>query len=162
MHLNEYDVARFHALTSLPDEDGCQLWTGYVSPNGYGQLQVDGRPVGAHRIAALLAHGQPFPGANATHSCRNRHCVAAAHLTWATPQKNQHDRYRDGTDSRGTHNGRAVLTPDQVLAIVSRTGESHVALARDYGVTPTQIRAIRTGKRWSHLTGIGTAALAAA
>lgn len=47
---------------------------------------------------------------------------------------------------RGPH-----LTREQVRAIRARgeAGESHLELSFEYGVTPGQIRNIRTGKSWS-------------
>ena len=54
----------------------------------------------------------------------------------------------------GERNGRAVLTVDDVTRIRSEyTGErgQQADLARRYGVTPTQIRNILTGRSWSRL-----------
>lgn len=71
--------------------DGCWEFTGYVMPQGYGQL---GRNIGAHRLAWELAHGRRVPaGLVIDHLCHNSHptcednsdcahrrCVNPAHL----------------------------------------------------------------------------------
>lgn len=72
-------------------DDGCWEFTGYINPNGYGQL---GRNIGAHRIAWEAANGRPVPaGMVVDHQCHNSHptcndskecphrrCVNPAHL----------------------------------------------------------------------------------
>lgn len=51
--------------------DGCWEFTGYVMPQGYGQL---GRNIGAHRLAWEVAHGRPVPaGLVIDHLCHNSH-----------------------------------------------------------------------------------------
>lgn len=70
---------------------GCWEFTGYVEPNGYGQL---GRNISAHRLAWEVAHGAPVPaGLVVDHQCHNldpdcradsacahRRCVNPDHL----------------------------------------------------------------------------------
>ena len=33
------------------DLDGCWLWRGFKTPNGYGSFKHDGKPIGAHQWA---------------------------------------------------------------------------------------------------------------
>jgi len=56
-------------------------------------------------------------------------------------------------DGAGERNGRAKLTGADVKAIRARLtgGESHGAIARDFGVTRAAVSDIKTGKRWGHL-----------
>lgn len=70
---------------------GCWEFTGYIHPDGYGQL---GRNVGAHRVAWEVAHGKPVPAelvidhqchnldptCNDNADCRHRRCVNPDHL----------------------------------------------------------------------------------
>src|SRR5262245_28915102 len=59
---------------------GCLLWTGRISGQGYGGINVDGKPLRAHRLAYELAHGPIPPGLTLDHLCRVRTCVNPDHL----------------------------------------------------------------------------------
>lgn len=88
--------------TTLPD---CWLWTGYVSPNGYGQLslvvQGDRQKISAHRLSYLLFVGPIFEGLTVDHLCHNadpncipkdclhRRCVNPSHLDAVPIRENQ-------------------------------------------------------------------------
>lgn len=73
---------------SMPvTESGCFLWLGY-SVSGYGVLRVDGRMVGAHRIAYELANGPIPDGMVIDHLCRVRCCVNPAHMEVVTRGEN--------------------------------------------------------------------------
>lgn len=57
---------------------------------------------------------------------------------------------------QGSKNGRAVLNENQVKSIFKRvtTGQAlNLDVAEEYGVNPSVISAIRTGRLWSHITG---------
>jgi hypothetical protein len=63
------------------DEFGCHIFTGALDPSGYGALSVDGKKVGAHRVAYELAHGKIGAGQVIHHFyCGCRRCVNPAHL----------------------------------------------------------------------------------
>jgi hypothetical protein len=57
---------------------------------------------------------------------------------------------------RGWHT--AVLTKEDVVQILQglHDGERVMDLAAEFGVSRQQITRIKTGKRWSSLTGLGT------
>lgn len=80
------DAERFAAWTQLTD--GCHLWTGTISENGYGRFTVNRRFVQAHRWAYEQVHGPIPPGLQLDHLCRNRACVNVAHLEAVTGRVN--------------------------------------------------------------------------
>lgn len=88
---------RLWTKTSLPNEEGCMLWTGTLDDDGYGVFKVRGKMLKAHRVSLILASGESHDDLLAVHSCRNRNCVAPAHLSWGTHKQNTEDRRRDGT-----------------------------------------------------------------
>lgn len=151
-------LARFWSKINVPNPDGCMTWQGKIQRNGYGQfcLPRNRAPqlwVSAHRAALLLAVGLP-PGVDmeSAHSCRNRGCVAPAHLRWATTASNAADRIADGTQTRfpGETHPRARLTESQVnqIRLEYGSGRSQRDLSHRYGVSQTAISNIITGKRW--------------
>lgn len=50
----------------------CWHWTGYVKPNGYAQMRVDGSWVYAHRFAYALLKGPIPDDMTVDHECHNR------------------------------------------------------------------------------------------
>lgn len=69
-------------------EDGCWLWTGRSSRDGYGRLTYKGRDVSAHRVAYELAKGPIPAGLVIDHLCRVPACCNADHLEAVTQREN--------------------------------------------------------------------------
>ncbi|WP_370420357.1 HNH endonuclease signature motif containing protein [Streptomyces sp. QH1-20] len=80
-------VDRFLArVTDTPA--GCWQWTGYLMPNGYARITIDGQRQYAHRVA-FEAFVAPIPdGLVIDHLCRNRGCVNPSHLECVTQRIN--------------------------------------------------------------------------
>lgn len=68
--------------------DSCWPWTAALSSHGYGHLMVDGRTLGAARLAYRLFIGLIPEGLTIDHLCRNRACVNPAHLEAVTNRDN--------------------------------------------------------------------------
>lgn len=92
---------RFYANVSEPNKQGCLLWKGTISPQGYGRFTVDGVQKSAHCVAYEMIVG-PIPenyqldhlchsndvqcvGGN---GCKHRRCVNTAHLEPVTSREN--------------------------------------------------------------------------
>ena len=131
--------------------ESCWLWTASRNPDGYGQFQLNGRAVGAHKIAWLLTNHIIPDGHVIRHKCRNKHCVNPEHLETGTQAENMADKIRDGTSNRGIKHPKAKLTEEQVRQIRARAGESRTVLAEEYGVHIMTISHIILRKRWAHL-----------
>jgi hypothetical protein len=55
--------------------DGCWIWAGPKTPNGYGRIYVSkNKPVGAHRVAYELLVGPIPSGFELDHTCHTRAC----------------------------------------------------------------------------------------
>lgn len=72
------------------DSDECLLWPFAQTSDGYGVL---GNST-ASRVVCERAHGPPFAGADAAHSCDVKLCVNRRHLRWATRQENVDEKRR--------------------------------------------------------------------
>lgn len=142
---------------------GCWLWSGSLTYEGYGQVRPgDGtrRMARVHRLVWEAMHGPIPAGMSVLHHCDNRACCNAdAHLYLGTHADNMLDvvsRCRNKKPPgayRGSDNGRAKLTPDDVAALrqARREGVTNIQLAGQYGVAATTISHAITGKSWGHL-----------
>lgn len=80
----------------------CWPWSGYRNDDGYGQVRVDGKVRGAHRVAWEILRGEIPDGLELDHLCRNRACVNPWHLDPVTKRVNW-ERGAIGALSRGDH-----------------------------------------------------------
>lgn len=134
---------------------GCWDWTAGRDPSGYGRIAVDAYPMLAHRLSWEIAHGVKLtPDQHVMHECDNPSCVRPSHLRLGNQTANMADKMMKGRHaygtSRGINHGCAKLTEDQVRAIRA-SALTGVQLAKDYGVSPTQISDIRNRRVWKHL-----------
>lgn len=87
--LNRGQYAAFMRHVTI-QPDGCWLWTGPTTPNGYGKYRLPGqRERVAHRILWEHARLQEVPdGMQLDHLCRTRLCVNPDHFEVVTPSEN--------------------------------------------------------------------------
>ena len=134
----------------------CWVWTGLCVEFGHGFFQTLRRKVYAHRYSFSVHRGAVPPELCVLHKCDNPPCVNPAHLFLGTRVDNNTDRFlkgRDG-DHKGTKNGRALLTPEDVLEIRRKYGAgdtSYSKLAVEYNVSRSTVEAIVKRRNWSHL-----------
>jgi hypothetical protein len=83
--LDEQLIAR----TDRGHPDGCWVWTGATTGNGYGAISAgDGRTAVAHRVA-YEHHVGKIPGdLVCDHLCRNRACINPGHIELVTSGEN--------------------------------------------------------------------------
>ena len=131
----------------------CLVWTGKVTPKGYGDLSFEGERTRAHRWAYRAWVGPIPEGAKILHSCDNPPCIEPTHLRPGTDAENMQDALDRNRRPVGPLNYNAVLTEGQVVEILRRhsDGEGVRPLAREFQVTTGAIGGIVYGKTWRHV-----------
>jgi hypothetical protein len=114
--------------------DGCWLWTGGLTHNGYGRFALGLTTVRAHRYSYQLAHGPIPDGYEVDHvrarGCRHYHCVNPSHLEAVPPVVNVlRSDSLGAVNARKTHCKRGhELAGDNL--IVERTGKRQCRICR--------------------------------
>lgn len=142
-------LERFLAKTSPEPNTGCWLWTGARFVVGYGKFKVGGRYVYAHRFS-YEAHVGPLGSLHVLHKCDNPTCVNPDHLFLGTQADNNRDRAKKRRDARGGDVGGAKLTEGDIRFIREST-VSGGKLATKFGVSRSNISAIRRRESWAHI-----------
>jgi hypothetical protein len=146
-------MVRFDAQHTPEPNSGCFLWTGYLAPNGYGELRIDGSKMSAHRASWVLHRGQIPGGMFVCHKCDNRACVNPDHLFLGTQKDNMRDAASKGRmnpNQKGERNRAAKLKQDDVL-FIRKSSERGVALALRFNVSQALVTMIRKGRVWNHI-----------
>lgn len=142
----------------------CWKWLGSFR-NGYGQIEINYKTIGAHRVSYELQHGSIPLGFLVRHSCDNKWCVNPEHLSVGTPKDNTHDAMERGRLAtgerhpfninpalrpRGERHWKAKLTEDQARAIKSKRGSTikSSVLAAQFCVSKSTIKAIWANRLW--------------
>jgi hypothetical protein len=134
--------------TSFPDKwkrdlsSDCWVWTGSIR-RGYGQCKYQGKNVYAHRASWMQYVGEIPNGLCVCHRCDNPLCVNPLHLFLGSMADNNLDMARKGRAA-------SKITAVQVRLIRDST-LSCQTLAREYGISVSQVSRIRTHKKWKHI-----------
>lgn len=143
------DVARFWSHVDVQGPDECWPWTRCLS-GGYGRFSVGGRrgrSAISSRVAYEIEHGPLAVDALVRHTCDNPPCCNPAHLLPGTHAQNMTDMaVRERSSKR-------KLTARQIRDIRRHraAGARVIDLAAKYGVTPSNVSQITTGRTWKHL-----------
>ncbi len=134
--------------------DGCWLWRGHVSPEGYGKIwggRELGIPTGAHRVSYEIHKGEIPKGMVVMHSCDNRGCCNPDHLSLGTDADNARDKVAKGRHSFGARRYNAKLDDAKVRHIRTSPEIKTADFVRMYGVSQSVITNARNGVTWRHV-----------
>ena len=139
------------------------IWTPSTNPAPNGCAATDPTQYGvtrrvlAHRFAWMLAHG-PIPagrGCCVLHHCDMRRCVNVHHLFLGTDADNVRDMWAKGRARilRGAEHPRAKIAAhvNEIRMRLLAGGESQVAMAREFGVMPSAILAVKKNQNYRHI-----------
>ncbi len=137
---------------------GCWTWTGRRINGRYGNFTVGNDNILAHRWAYRQWVGPLVAGLFVCHHCDNPPCVRPDHLYQGSRADNVRDALARGRQVHGERNGTAKLTVEQVRLIRSLPGGgqwSNARLGQRFGVSPSRISDIRSGKTWKRVATDG-------
>jgi hypothetical protein len=136
-------------------ENGCWEWNGARTPKGYGYVSGAEKSFIASRLSWEYHFGPIPDGLFALHSCDNPPCVNPNHLFLGTKGDNNRDMVAKGRNRvlAGEDHPLAVLSVGDVRLIRAAPDVPRltIILGEKYGVNPTTIGAIRSGKNWCHV-----------
>lgn len=137
-------------VTWTDDPDECSEFHVDVH-NDYGQIQIDGERLLAHRVAVVLETRDPLPeGAEVHHECENPACVNAHHLSVVSVQDHGRISVNRLSDSRSD------VTPQDVRGIkmcLEHTDMKHKEIKELHGLPEDglHITQIKNGYSWAHI-----------
>ena len=134
--------------------DGCWLWIGFTDPNGYGRLNIDGRPILAHRLAYQVSLGDIPSGMVVCHKCDNPPCVNPDHLFLGTQASNVKDMHSKGrAHKRGMKGSEhpAAKVNEEIVRAIRACSLSTVKAAALFGLSRPTIDDIRKRRSWTHI-----------
>lgn len=114
--------------------DDCWPWKGRLTYHGYGEFDINGQSVKAHRFVYEFHFGLVPPGLEVLHICGNRDCCNPKHLKAGTHTENMKTR-------------KSKLSADNI-AEIRDSALNQYELALLYGVNQSTISRIKRHKRF--------------
>lgn len=136
------------------DDNGCLIWVGSKTTDGYGALFIRRKQYRAHRISFQLFLGSIPEGLKVCHHCDNPICVHPDHLFLGTDADNIHDMYSKGRGQVGEKHHNAKLTEEDVKEMREKIASEELTqykAAQIYGVDTGLVNGIVHRKYWKHI-----------
>ena len=117
---------------------------------GYLRVSIGGKLMFVHRIVAEKYIPNPENKPQVNHKDGNKENNCVENLEWVSNQQNRNHAVNAGLQIRGEKCPWAKLTEAQVEFIRAHTELSSKEMAKVFGVSDSNIRAMRRMKSWKH------------
>lgn len=136
-------------VKTVTNEEGCHLVVSH-KPHRDGHIYKNGKRL--HRVVYKETYGEIPDGLVVRHKCDNPNCINPEHLELGTHADNVRDRVERNRSAKGSNNGRAKLTEDDVRYIRSGEITNKSELARMFKVDHKTIRQILKFEIWKEIS----------
>lgn len=132
--------------------DGCWQWLACTDRKGYGLFSIRSKHRGAHRVSWEIANGRSVPaGLVVMHSCDSPGCVNPEHLSVGTGLENNADKVAKGRHPEGAAASFPKKLDRNDVLVIRTASATSAALSRQFGISESMIRAVRSRKAWAHV-----------
>jgi hypothetical protein len=134
-----------------PTESACWRYTGNCRDGQHGGVDLDGKTHYSHCVMYDLWNRDLLQGSHVHHICHNPMCGNPAHLQQLTPPEHRAVTVRERQHAHGESHGHHKLTERQIISIYEGyflDGMRITQLAQAFGMTPSAIHKIVSGRRW--------------
>jgi hypothetical protein len=132
----------------IQNDNGCIIWQGGCSSNGYGGIKIHGRMEGTHRVVYELCNGDITEGLFVCHTCDNRRCVNPIHLFLGTAKDNKADCVNKLRHAFGERHPFSKLSDEDTLKIRKLLSDGRLTqdrIGEKFGVSQPTISQIKLG-----------------
>ena len=150
--MNDKSKKRFWSKVDKGPKSECWVWTAAKNSSGYGCVRIKGKQYYAHRVSYKIKYGLIPKGMCVCHHCDVRLCVNPKHLFLGTYTDNMKDASKKKRlgKVKGSKIVQSKLTESQIPAIRKDTrSEKHIA--KEYGVSNSNIGCIKRRQTWKHV-----------
>jgi hypothetical protein len=113
---------RLAHYTTVEPRSGCHIWWPSTNRFGYGQLNIRGKVLAAHRLAWIERHGPIRKGLFVCHRCDQRRCCNPDHMFLGTHAENMADmkaknrlRWRIAVERRSSDRSATDPAPIEIF-----------------------------------------------
>ena len=148
---------RLKAKIAIKGVDDCWEWTAGKGTDGYGRIRINGYSENVTRVIYRAFKGEIPVGFVVMHTCDNPGCCNPKHLEAGTQQDNMKQCETRGrfASTKGTLNGRAKITEDQVRELRQKVRNGGIVIedvAKELNVSYSTIWGIVKNVTWKHVT----------
>ena len=146
---------RFWEKVNRSTADQCWEWAAATNEHGYGVMTIGAgqgkRTAKAHRLSVEIHDGVKLsPRQIVMHECDNPPCVNPAHLLVGTQRANIADAVEKRRHKHGERGSTKLSAADtKTIRKLLANGAKQADLAQAFGVSPSLVSMINTGKRWA-------------